>query len=147
MRGGPFCTPPSDPLHPPHCIPQKPCRGDRAIPTRCRFISTFQIWPVAPTICPFWGADWSKTGPNPRVGPGATRQTGDRAQDPACAAVRKNLEEEVLAGWDPEAIAERMVRRRADRELIAQWAANTQPADQYRWERKREMDYLDEEQP
>ena len=71
----------------------------------------------------------------------------DRARDPACAAVREALEREVLDGWDPEGIARRMVRRRADRALIDQWAKAVRPEDQYRWERKKEMDYLDEVQP
>ena len=71
----------------------------------------------------------------------------DRARDPACAAVREALEREVLAGWDPEEIARRMVRRCADRALIDQWAKEVRPEDQYRWERKKEMDYLDEVQP
>ena len=71
----------------------------------------------------------------------------DRARDPAYAAVREALEREVLDGWDPEEIARRMVRRRADRALIDQWAKAVRPEDQYRWERKKEMDYLDEVQP
>ena len=71
----------------------------------------------------------------------------DRARDPACAAVREALEREGLAGGDPEEIARRMVRRCADRALIDQWAKEVRPEDQYRWERKKEMDYLDEVQP
>ena len=61
-----------------------------------------------------------------------------RAQDWNC---------EVLADWDPKAVARRMRARRADRQMIDQWARAVKPADQYRWERKKEMDYRDEVQP
>jgi len=71
----------------------------------------------------------------------------DCAADPACAEIRAALEREVLAGWDPEPIARRMRSRRADRQLIDQWVKEVKPADQYRWERKKEMDYRDEVQP
>ena len=68
----------------------------------------------------------------------------DRAGDPVCAEIRAALEREVLAGWDPEAVARRMRARCADRRVIDQWARAVKPADQYRWERKKEMDYRDE---
>ena len=71
----------------------------------------------------------------------------DCAADSVCAEIRATLEREVLAGWDPEAIARRMRSRRADRQMIDQWVKEVKPADQYRWERKKEMDYRDEVQP
>ena len=67
----------------------------------------------------------------------------DRAGDPSCREVRDRMIEEVLEGWDPEHIARRMAARREDLKIIADWAKNTRPADQYRWERLPEMDYRD----
>ena len=69
----------------------------------------------------------------------------DLAQDPPHAEVRRALEQEVLADWDPSAVARQMARQRADRAIIAEWAKAVQPQDQYRWERKKTMDYLDGE--
>ena len=69
----------------------------------------------------------------------------DLAPDPSHAEVRRALEQEVLADWDPAAVARQMARQRADRAVIAEWAKAVQPQDQYRWERKKTMDYLDGE--
>ena len=67
----------------------------------------------------------------------------DRAQDPSCQEIRKNLTAEVLKGWDPEAVTEKMARKREDLEIIRAWAEHTKPKDQFRWERHPKMDYLD----
>ena len=67
----------------------------------------------------------------------------DRAQDPNCREIRERLTTEVLDGWDPEAIAEKMAEKRADLEVIRAWAEHIKPKDQFRWDRRPEMDYLD----
>ncbi len=67
----------------------------------------------------------------------------DRAQDPNCREIRERLTTEVLDGWDPEAVAEKMTEKRADLEIIRSWAEHTKPNDQFRWDRRPEMDYLD----
>lgn len=67
----------------------------------------------------------------------------DRAQDPNCQEIRERLTAEVLDGWDPEAVAEKMAEKRADLEIIRSWAEHTKPNDQFRWDRRPEMDYLD----
>ena len=67
----------------------------------------------------------------------------DRAQDASCQEIRERLTAEVLEGWDPEAVAEKMAQKRADLEIIRTWAGHTKPQDQFRWERRPEMDYLD----
>ena len=67
----------------------------------------------------------------------------DRAQDPDCREIRERLTAEVLDGWDPEAVAEKMAEKRADLEIIRSWAEHIKPNDQFRWDRRPEMDYLD----
>ena len=67
----------------------------------------------------------------------------DRAQDASCREVREQLTAEVLEDWDPEAVAEKMEQKRTDLEIIRAWAEHTKPKDQFRWERRPEMDYLD----
>jgi choline-sulfatase len=69
----------------------------------------------------------------------------DRADDPTCLSVRRDLEDVVLAGWEPEQIAKEMAAKRADTELLRRWARATQPADQFRWALKPSMNYLEQE--
>ncbi len=74
------------------------------------------------------------------------RETNDRAADPACKEIVTELTAQVLAGWDPEQISARLASWREERPILADWARTVQPADQYRWDLRPEMDYLDEEQ-
>ena len=67
----------------------------------------------------------------------------DRAQDSGCREVREALTARVLADWDPEAVAEKMAEKRRDLELIRGWVRQTGPAEQFRWELRPEMNYLD----
>ncbi len=67
----------------------------------------------------------------------------DHAQDASCQEIREQLTAEVLADWDPEAVAEKMAQKRTDLEIIRAWAAHTKPKDRCRWDRRPEMDYLD----
>ncbi|MBT7863603.1 MAG: sulfatase-like hydrolase/transferase [Gemmatimonadetes bacterium] len=75
------------------------------------------------------------------------RETTDRVNDPACAQIVAELTGRVLDGWDPEAISTRMAELRQDREILASWGRQTQPADAYRWDLRPEMDYLDPMNP
>ena len=70
-------------------------------------------------------------------------ELSDRAQDADCREIREQLTAKVLEGWDPEAVAEKMAQKRADIEIIRAWAEHTKPKDQFRWDRRPEMDYLD----
>ncbi len=67
----------------------------------------------------------------------------DRSNDPECENILMALTEKVLDGWDPEQIAVQMEAKRADTQVLGQWARSTQPPDQYRWNLLPEMDYLD----
>jgi choline-sulfatase len=69
----------------------------------------------------------------------------DRAQDPACQAVRRDLIEMIQDGWRPVVIANRMVAMQADTEILRQWARHAQPADQFRWHLEPAMNYLKDE--
>lgn len=67
----------------------------------------------------------------------------DLAGDPAHRAIRDELTAEVLADWNPEAIMATMALKREQTGILRQWAQNTSPAQQYRWNLKPEMNWLD----
>jgi choline-sulfatase len=69
----------------------------------------------------------------------------DRAGDPACAAVRRDLIADVLCGWDPAAVAARIQTKRRDVAILTAWARHTHPPETHRWPLRPEMDYLDPE--
>ena len=71
------------------------------------------------------------------------REIDDRVADPACQEVRESLTAELLDGWDPEAIAQKMAAKRADLEVLTAWARGVNPPDQHRWDLRPEMDSLD----
>jgi hypothetical protein len=66
----------------------------------------------------------------------------DRAPDPAYSSVLNELTERVLADWNPDAIRSKMARKRADAEILRQWAQHTQPQDSIRWDYRPEMNHL-----
>jgi choline-sulfatase len=68
----------------------------------------------------------------------------DLAQDPSCAAVRAELTEAVLDGWDPEAIRRTLAGKRAEARVLRDWANQTLPEEQYRWTLNPRMNYLDD---
>ncbi|MEE3261589.1 MAG: hypothetical protein VX290_01995, partial [Candidatus Latescibacterota bacterium] len=57
--------------------------------------------------------------------------------------VVSELTERLLDGWNPDDIAEHMAHQRLDREILARWARQTEPEDEFRWDLRPEMDYLD----
>ena len=69
----------------------------------------------------------------------------DRADDPACADIRQALTEKILRDWHPDEIAQIMERKRADAALMKEWVRAIDPPEQYRWDLRPEMNYLDDE--
>ena len=68
----------------------------------------------------------------------------NRAEDPACQAIREALTARVLEGWQPDEIAAKIAAKRTDNEILRAWARQTNPPDIIRWELKPEMNYLDD---
>jgi len=66
----------------------------------------------------------------------------DLGQDPGYAKIREELTAQVLNGWEPEAIIQRMEEKKADVKILQQWARNTGPEERYRWPLKPEMNWL-----
>ena len=67
----------------------------------------------------------------------------DLANNPAHSAMRDELIREVLEDWNPESVKAKMALKREQTEILRQWAQNTNPTDQYRWNLRPEMNYLD----
>jgi choline-sulfatase len=67
----------------------------------------------------------------------------DLAADPAHAERRDRLLARLLDGWDPEAIRETMERRRANKDILAGWAARTKPVSTHLWPLDPAMNRLD----
>jgi choline-sulfatase len=70
------------------------------------------------------------------------RETKDLAAVPAYASVRDTLLARVLADWDPDVIARRMLKRRCDKELLAAWCRTANPPEVYRWQLRMEDNWL-----
>ena len=68
----------------------------------------------------------------------------DRAGDPGCQALLRDMQAQVLRDWRPQRIQARMAQLRADSTLQAQWAGATLPEEPVRWRMLPEMNYLDE---
>ncbi|MEM6848676.1 MAG: sulfatase, partial [Pseudomonadota bacterium] len=65
------------------------------------------------------------------------------AADPTYAAVREALHAELTAGWDPQTICQQMARARLDKDILAAWASQVRPAEQYIWHFDAEINRLD----
>lgn len=72
-------------------------------------------------------------------------EVSDLAQSEEHQSIRQQLAAEVLNGWDPEEIAQIMAEKRAQNEVLSNWASNTKPAESYRWDLRPEMNFLDED--
>ncbi len=70
-------------------------------------------------------------------------ELNDLAQDTAHQEIRAELTTQVLAGWDPDDIAEQMALKRDEIAIMKQWVHNINPPESYRWNLKPEMNYLD----
>jgi choline-sulfatase len=71
------------------------------------------------------------------------RELCDRARDPGCQGLRRELEALVLEEWDPERVAGEIAAIDGDLEILKAWAQRTDPEERYRWDLRPEMDYLD----
>jgi choline-sulfatase len=67
----------------------------------------------------------------------------DLAGSPRHAAVSAQLLARVQAEWDGGAVARRMARRRADKDVLGAWARRTTPASTYIWPVRPEQNRLD----
>ncbi|MEX1020283.1 MAG: sulfatase-like hydrolase/transferase, partial [Litorilinea sp.] len=67
----------------------------------------------------------------------------DRAADPDCVAILHELRALVRQEWDPERIRAQMAAMEADNRILEAWAGQIQPADQFRWAARAEMNSLD----
>ncbi len=70
-------------------------------------------------------------------------ELADRASDPGCSRLLGELKEEVLQGWDPQAIARTMDELNADNSILQKWARNTNVQDAIRWNLDPSMNFLD----
>lgn len=68
----------------------------------------------------------------------------DRASDPSCQSIIKDLTAQVLTDWHPEKIAAKITAVGQDNDILKAWAQQTNPPDIIRWQLKPEMNYLDE---
>ena len=68
----------------------------------------------------------------------------NRAEDPACQSIRRDLTARLLEGWDPEAIAAKLDAQRADNQVLREWGRQVRPPDVIRWDLRPEMNYLDD---
>jgi len=75
------------------------------------------------------------------------REQHDLARSRRHQAVREQLLRQLLADWDPEAIARRMRERRREKDVLASWAGATRPPDQHRWPMTPDMNRLDDLEP
>lgn len=67
----------------------------------------------------------------------------DRADDPGCQKILQELQNEVLADWDAEAIKAKMKAQKADVQILTAWGKRVNPKESIRWDLKPEMNYLD----
>jgi arylsulfatase A-like enzyme len=71
-------------------------------------------------------------------------ETVDLALSESHAALRDALMQQVLEGWDPEAIALAQKRKLAEKRLLSAWAKSADPEEAYRWALKMEDNWLQE---
>ena len=68
----------------------------------------------------------------------------DLANDPEYAEIKHSLTKELLDGWNPVHIRQRIVEKQQLQGIITDWAYSVNPKDQFRWKLDPEMDYLEE---
>lgn len=66
----------------------------------------------------------------------------DLSDDSTHSSTKDELLSMLLESWDPDLISRDIRRIQNDEKIFSSWAANTNPADNYRWDLKPEMDYL-----
>ncbi|WDR06636.1 sulfatase-like hydrolase/transferase [Devosia rhodophyticola] len=70
-------------------------------------------------------------------------ETNDLASDPRYAAIRLQLEREVLKGWDPVAIEAEIEQNIADKTLLKNWADKVGPPSNHVWTMRPHHNRLD----
>ncbi|NQZ59483.1 MAG: hypothetical protein HRT88_18690 [Lentisphaeraceae bacterium] len=68
----------------------------------------------------------------------------DLSKEPEFKTIKQELLDEVLADWDPVEIAKKIAKMKEENSIIAAWANNVNPSDQFRWKLLPEMDYLEQ---
>ena len=71
----------------------------------------------------------------------------DLASDPAYAEILRELMAKISEDWTPEQIAERMKVRRVEKDILAKWAENVQPAGTHVWNFSPDINRLEELPP
>lgn len=67
----------------------------------------------------------------------------DLAEDPEQAERRAHMLARVLDGWEPDAIRDRMEKKRANKDILAAWARQTNPQSTHLWPLDPAMNRLD----
>lgn len=70
------------------------------------------------------------------------REQTDLSEDPSHSRTLESLLGLVMERWDPDAIAETIKRRKADKFLLKAWAEKTSPTEHCRWDLRAEQNYL-----
>ncbi len=68
----------------------------------------------------------------------------DRNNDPSCKGIKSELLDRVLENWDPDLIRTKMHTLKEEQIISEDWASNTAPKDELRWELDPNMDQLTE---
>jgi len=66
----------------------------------------------------------------------------DRNKDPGCSAIRAELLDRILDGWNPDIVHDRMRLLKEEQIITEDWAHNVDPADELRWEFDEALDQL-----
>ena len=66
----------------------------------------------------------------------------DRSTDPCCAKIFEALMERLLQNWDPHEIAGQMQERRAEKDILADWAKRVQPEGSLIWQFAEDTNFL-----
>jgi choline-sulfatase len=72
-------------------------------------------------------------------------ETRNLADEPKYAPVLERLRARVLQDWDPERVRDLRARRRADKDILAAWAAHVRPAETCRWTFEPGVNRLDDD--
>lgn len=72
------------------------------------------------------------------------QETTDLAGDPECAARAAQMLALLLDGWDPDAISKRMIKRRANKDIVANWARQMNPQSTHLWPLEPDMNRLED---
>ena len=71
---------------------------------------------------------------------------GESCYQPLLAGVVDDLTALIMEDWNPEWISSRLTLLRGDLGVLSEWARQTQPVENYRWDLRPEMDFLDVDQ-